>query len=335
MEKRSAVNPEGIRSNRPRLALSVVTYNNSHCLPVFLESLDRQVGVDWEALFFDNASADDTVPILERWSGARIQRSAENIGYSRGHNRNVEATDAEYLVLLNADLDLAPDTLSILARHLDDHPRDAIAGPQVFEGGNREVFPPRHFYPGEGMIPLRDKMPRRDIAWLNGCCFVMRRSVFEKVGGFDEDFFLYQGETDLCLRARREGHTLGYCRDARVVHLHRQSQRESTDYDYAVRVFEGSAVFWKKHYSAHDVERMARFQYAIASLLLARGGAIRRITGLDRELSESRLRARRDVCSRLLPGGPANYGLSPRILARQARLLVAWILQRHFPLDDY
>jgi GT2 family glycosyltransferase len=335
VEKRSAVTLEDSRSNKPRVTLSVVTYNNSHCLPVFLESLDRQVGVEWDALFLDNASTDATVPILEQWGHARVKRSTQNLGYSRGHNRNVEDTDAEYLVILNADLELAPDALSILVQHLDDTPRDAVAGPFVVEGGNREIFPPRHFYPGEGMIPLRDKMPRRDIGWLNGCCFIIRRSVFQDVHGFDEDFFLYQAETDLCLRVRREGHALGHCNEARVVHLHRQSQRESTDYEYAVRVFEGSAVFWKKHYSAHDVERMARFQSALASVLLARGGIVRRVTGLDKELSESRLRARRDVCRNLLPRNASRYRLSPRILARQARLLGEWIVRRRFPVDDY
>jgi GT2 family glycosyltransferase len=329
MEKR--LNPE-----KPRIALSVVTYNNAHCLPRFLESLDRQTGVEWEASFFDNASTDDTVRMLEQWGRGHIERNNENIGYSRGHNHNLKAANAEYLVVLNADLELASDALLLLAQHLDNHPRDAMVGPQVLEGGDREAFPPRHFYPGEGMILLDGEASRDEIAWLNGCCFVIRQTVFEKVGGFDEDFFLYQAETDLCLRVRREGHTLGHCRAAHVVHLHRQSQRESSEYEYVRRVFEGSAVFWKKHYSARDVQRMARFQYAAASLLLSGGGFFRRVTGLDRELSVSRLRARRDVCKDLLgqyqaPGGRLDF----RILARQARLVRDWIVRRRFPIDDY
>jgi GT2 family glycosyltransferase len=329
MEKRSAV-------ETPRITLSVVTYNNAHCLPKFLESLERQTCSDWEACFFDNASTDHTVNLLEEWGRGNIERNADNIGYSSGHNRNLKGAGTEYLVILNADVELAPDALRKLAQHLDEHPRDAMAGPQVLEGHNRDAFPPRYFYPGEGMIALSGGIRRREIAWINGCCFIIRRSVFETIRGFDEDFFLYQAETDLCLRARREGHTVGHCRAAHVVHLHRQSQRESDEYEYARRVFDGSAVFWTKHYSADDVHRMARFQYAISSLLLSHGELAHRVTGLHRELSAPRLRARRDVCHALL--GQYQDGMnpwSPRILARQARLGIEWVLRRRFPVDDY
>ena len=320
----------------PRVTISVVTHNNADCLPVFLDSLGRQSGIDWEARFFDNASSDNTVELLERWNRGRVTTSATNIGYSRAQNENLNGASAEYFVIMNADVELGDDVIRLLAEHLDAHPDQALAGPQIFEGPERQPFPPRRFYPGEGMIPLEGAIKRSDIAWLNGCCFIIRRSAFEQIGGFDEDFFLYQAETDLCLRIRRAGHALGHSENATVVHFHRQSQREISEYEYGRRLFGGSAVFWRKHYTVSDVAGMARFQYWMATILLRCGSPLRRVIHLDNRLDVERLRARRDVCREILDEGslPSRAG-ALKILSRQWRLAAEWIRRGHFPLDDY
>src|SRR5262249_27306405 len=172
----------------------------------------------------------------------------------------------------------------------------SLAGPRILEGSAKQPFPPRYFYPGEGMIALEPGLRRHEIAWLNGCCLIVRREAFERLGGFDPDYFLYQGETDLCLRARRAGYRIGYAGNTSVHHLHRQSQRELSDYEYARRIFQGSAVFWGKHYTSRDVLHMVRFQYWISRLVLGLGPMRRRLPELPAVLSEARLRARSDIC---------------------------------------
>ena len=323
---------------KPQVSVSVITYNSADCLPVFLESLRQQQGVRWEAFFFDNASRDGTRALIEDAALGKLVFNKVNIGYGQAHNRNVAACQGSYLLLLNPDLQFGPDLLQRLLRTLEEHPEYCLVGPHILEGPDRRPFPPRRFYPGEGMIALEPSLQRREIAWLSGCCMMIRRDVFDRLGGFDPDYFLYQEETDLCLRARRAGYSIGYADDAVVHHLHRQSQRELTEYEYAHRVFRGSALFWEKHYAPREVLGMVRFQYWMTWILLRFASIRGWLPEFPSVLGEARVRARNDICREWLQkrgfrrtGG----GRLLRIGLRQLRLLGGWIRQRKFPLDDY
>lgn len=322
----------------PRVAVSVVTHNNEGCLVAFLDALRGQRGSEWEAFFFDSASSDETLALLTAASTGEIHAHATNIGYGRGHNHNIGRSGTEYVLILNADLEFGPDMIARLVHHMDTHPAEAIAGPAILEGESKTLFPPRMFYPGEGMIPLEKGLRRREIAWINGCCMIVRRSAIESLGGFDADYFLYQAETDLCLRARRAGFTIGHAADVVVNHLHRQSQRDITEYAYGRKIFEGSAVFWRKHYSPGDFARMVRFQYWMSRLLLALGKPLALLPSMSHVLRSDRLRARRDVCADLLSmqaKGREPRAVPGRIVTRQSRVALEWLIRGRFPLDDY
>ncbi len=319
-----------------KVTVSVVTYNNAECLPEFLESLASQRGVDYECFFFDNASTDDTVELLTKTGQHDVRANCKNIGYSGAHNANLARATSEYFVVLNADLRFSPDMLRDLVAHLDANPAEAVAGPAVLEGNQMKPFAPRRFYPGEGMIPLEPQGTKHESAWINGCCMIIRRSSLEEVDGFDEDYFLYQAETDLCLRLRRAGYRIGHCNDVVVHHHHRQSQRDISEYEYGRRLYEGNSIFWRKHYSPADAAAIARFQRRVCGLLLNLHMPLEKLTKRA-AFSRDRLRARRDVCAELLET-PQLRGQASRlrpIAARQSRLALALIRRRRFPLDDY
>jgi GT2 family glycosyltransferase len=324
---------------RPQISVSVVTYNNAHCLPVFLDCLRSQKVVCWEAFFFDNGSRDATEEIIRNAGFGDFFVSETNIGYGRAHNSNAGKARGEYLLILNPDLRFEDDLFATLVADIEQRPEVALLGPQILEGPDHRPFPPRRFYPGEGMIPLEPGLRRGEIAWLNGCCLLVRREAFDVVHGFDTDFFLYQAETDLCLRARRAGYRLGHIDNAVVYHEQRESQRDLSEYDYSRRIFEGNAVFWSKHYDALDVVRMLRFQHWMCGLLLSMGKIRNRIPLPEYLLSDARLRARRDVCAELLGHdvGRAHAfpSISLRIAIRQIQLVLEWISRGRFPLDDY
>lgn len=324
---------------RPQISVSVVTYNSASHLPMFLESLRRQTAVTWEAFFFDNASRDETPELIRNAGLGALIPSEANIGYGRGHNRNFAQCRGSHLLVLNPDLQFGPELFAGLVNYLEEHPERSVAGPRVLEGAAKRLFLPRHFYPGEGMVALEAGLRRREIAWLSGCCLIIRRAAFETLAGFDPDYFLYQEDTDFCLRARRAGYLIGYAPKVEVHHLHRQSQAELSEYEYARRIFQGSAVFWAKHYPRTDVLRMVRFQYWTSRLLLGLGPARRWLPELPDVLSEARLRARGDTCREWLEKNGRRQigfaGLPGKIALRQCRLAVESIRQRRFPLDDY
>lgn len=325
-------------SSDPILSVSVVTYNNRHCLPAFLASFQRQRDVSWELFFFDNASRDGTAELIRQEAIGELVVSEENLGYGRAHNCNAIRCRGSYLLFLNPDLEFGPNLFSALLGYLEQHPEYGLAGPRILEGDLRQEFPPRRFYPGEGMVALEPGLRRDTIAWVSGCCLLVRRNLFDKLGGFDPGYFLYQEDTDFCLRARQAGYYIGHAGDTLVHHLHRQSQRELSEYEYRRRIFEGSALFWEKHYAPRDVIRMVRFQYWVTRMLLGLG-PIRWWLPLPAVLSEARLQARNDVClSWLEKRGCHRMWFSdiPRkILFRQCRIALEWIRQGRFPLDDY
>src|SRR5262245_62134944 len=193
----------------PQITVSVVTYNSESCLPQFLDSLRRQTDIAWEAHFHDNASTDGTVALLRQAGLGEVFVNDTNIGYGRGHNRNLSKSRGSYLLLLNPDLEFEAGLFNRLSDYLDRHADCAIAGPRIMEGVELRPFPPRYFYPGEGMVALERGLRRLDIAWISGCCVIIRRHVFESLNGFDPDYFLYQEDTDLCLRLRRAGYRIG------------------------------------------------------------------------------------------------------------------------------
>ncbi len=322
----------------PDVSVSIVTHNNEGCADDLIRDLEAQEGVSWEAFVFDNASGDATCEIVRRSKRVSVFESEENLGYSKGHNRNIKQAKSRHVLLLNPDVRFSPDTLSGLVAYLDRHPEVAMVGPRILEGDDRRHFAPRRFYPGEGMVALEPGFRRSSIAWLNGCCILARSDALGDLGGFDEDYFLYQAETDLCLRARRRGFVLGWTPKVVVHHIHRQSQRDISEYEYGRRLFEGSAVFWKKHFAPADILGMAQFQMGSSRVLSLAGKALERVSRLPPELNPDRLKARRDVCRELIASNPAAGKPTravARIALRQMRLAAESIRQGRFPLDDY
>jgi cellulose synthase/poly-beta-1,6-N-acetylglucosamine synthase-like glycosyltransferase len=189
------------------------------------------------------------------------------------------------------------------------------------------------------MIPLEPGLRREEIAWLNGCCLLVRREAFDMVHGFDTDYFLYQAEADLCLRARRAGYRLGHIDNSVVYHEQRESQRDLSEYDYSRRIFEGNAVFGTST-SPHSTS-FACFAFSTGcvgscSRWERRGNSSRclSISSLTRDSKHGATSV--PSCSAAHVGrARAVPSISLRIGMRQVRLVLEWVRRGHFPLDDY
>lgn len=318
----------------PDLSVSVVTHNSLHCLEALFRSLAAQRGVRWELFVVDNASTDGTAEWLRSHATGTVATNAENVGYGRAHNQNLDAFRGRHVLLLNPDLTFGDGLFASLAGFLDEHPQHAAVGPTVLEGPERRPFPPRRFYPGERAVPLEPGLRRSEPAWLSGCCLALRRDALRALGGFDPDFFLYHEETDLCLRARRAGYKIGWCAEAEVFHARQQSQVHLSGYEKERNLLAGTVQFWEKHYAESDVAAIARFRMRLASVKLALGRSL----GLPgAEQSRDYLSAERDVCRQWLADHPrsalaASAG-SLRVLLRQVRLTLEWARSGSFPVD--
>lgn len=214
-------------------------------------ALRAMEGLDAELVLVDNDSGDRSFEKMQTelaqadWAkGApiRLIQSGHNGGFGAGNNVGIRAgwsdgSKPDYVYLLNSDAFPAPDALQKLLTHLETHPRAGFAGSYIHgEEGDPHVtafrFPTlwselegaMRFGPVSRLlknksVPIGVPEQTQPVDWLAGASIMMRQSVLDEIGLFDETFFLYFEETELCLRAARAGHQTHYVRDSHVAHI--------------------------------------------------------------------------------------------------------------------
>lgn len=223
-----------------RIAAVIVNYNARDYLVECVRSL-RDAGIEL-IVVADNASTDGSVAALRAADATvTIVETGGNFGYGGGVNRGVAAVPAgpDVLLICNADLTVDPAAPKALVAALDAEPDLGIVGPRI-DNTDGTVYPSARTIPGPfdaaghaflGLIMPNNRFTRRyrmldwdhDIArrvdWISGACFAIRRDLFDRIGGFNEDYYMYLEEIDLCSRARAAGAAIGYEPAAHVVHV--------------------------------------------------------------------------------------------------------------------
>lgn len=218
-----------------RAACVVVTHD---ALPWIEQCLASVAGT--ETVVVDNGSSDGTPDVVrERFPAVRVVEE-ENRGLAAGWNRGIAETDAEHVVVLNADAWLVEDALSRLLSVADAHPRAAVVGPRLQNGDGTlqrsvrgyptlwrlatEYLYLRKLAPGSRALNAFygagfDHESEREVEWVMGACFLLRRRAYAEVGPFDERFFLFSEEVDWMRRAADAGWSVVFTPEARCVHV--------------------------------------------------------------------------------------------------------------------
>jgi len=215
-----------------KLSVIVVNYNDKNNLRECLSSLGESLlEIPWEAIVVDNCSSDGSIEFIKSFfSEVKVIENKENLGFSKANNKGIEQSRAAYILFLNPDTILFPNSLSLLLKEMRSNPRAAGVGPalldermnyQVSFGKKVDFFPElfqKLLMNRCEKYRLRHDFGRRDVGWLSGACLLVRRRALEEAGIFDERFFLYFEDIDLCLRMRNRGWKLIYFPQARVIH---------------------------------------------------------------------------------------------------------------------
>jgi len=224
----------------------VVNYNARDHLLACLASLG-DAGVR-DIVVADNASGDGSESaVRESFPDVHYHQTGANLGYGAGANRGVARADSssDYLLCLNPDARLEPGALDAMVAVLDRRTDVGIVGPLVVDTDG-SVYPSARTFPNLidavghavfGMIWSGNPWTRRyrmldrnaseaaDVDWVSGSCFLVRRSTWDAIEGFDEGYFMYAEDVDLCWRAHRAGWAVAFEPGAKVVH----AQGVSTD----------------------------------------------------------------------------------------------------------
>jgi GT2 family glycosyltransferase len=277
---------EAARAGEP-VAAVIVNYNAGAALADALRSLAGETGIDWQAVVVDNASSDGSANAIEQiapW--IRLIRNQDNVGFARGVNQGVAATTAPFVLLLNPDCTMTPGAVKVLLRVLRQDSACALVGPKILDPDGRvqgsargdpdmltglfgRTSALRRLLPGSAVAKRNvvDAGATKDsivVDWLSGACMLARRAALERVGGFDERYFLYWEDADLCRRLRAAGFDVRYAPEA--IAVHQVGRSSSTARQSSIRAFHRSAYLY---YATHVAPGAWNPKRPIARLLLS------------------------------------------------------------------
>ena len=212
----------------PRARIIIVSFNCADYLNRTLESLIAQEEGCFEVVIVDNASKDAqniVLPVGDR--RFELRRQAENLGFARANNIGAQGAATPWLITLNPDAFPRPDWLGRLLAAAEQHPDvDMFGSTQLFDHDPQMIDGEGDCYSAFGMVWRAGHRQRRGPPYFDGpvfspcaCAAMYRRSLFEQVGGFDEDFFCYVEDVDLGFRMRLAGGRAHQVGDAVVHHV--------------------------------------------------------------------------------------------------------------------
>jgi N-acetylglucosaminyl-diphospho-decaprenol L-rhamnosyltransferase len=221
-----------------RVTVVTVSFNTREELRRCLRSLADHATLPLQVIVVDNASADlSREMVLREFATVLLLEGVENLGFARAANRGLREARAPYVLFLNSDAEVRPGALETLVSLLDTRPEVGVVAPRtVGTDGTIQVSS------GPALTPLSEWRQRRLVrgvrgrvpaalaraerihgeehepAWVSAACLLARHDALLAVGGFDEAFFLYEEDVDLCVRVRRAGWRILFTPAAEVLH---------------------------------------------------------------------------------------------------------------------
>jgi len=238
-----------------QVTIICVTYKSR----TLIESLADTLRPFPHVLIIDNGSDDGTVPAIGRLlPQARIIERSDNAGFGRANNEAMAQVRTPFALLLNPDCDIKPDGLLTLLDTLRRYPSAGMVAPQSWrENQKPQKCFRRAFYDLCPRAPYRVADATCSAQWLNGCCLLLRTEAFRYIGGFDERFFLFYEDDDLCLRMRKAGFECLFEPAANAWHVGGASSAPSVRVSFvksfhyarsrhlAIREYQGNGAGWR------------------------------------------------------------------------------------------
>lgn len=259
--------------NKELLSVIIINYNTCQHLKACLDSIEQKAAK--KVVVVDNHSSDGSVEMVRSaYPWVELQANEINVGYGAAANQAIAGCASQYVVLLNSDTILKPGALQALIRYCDQHPQAAIVGPRLvnsdgtvqascypfptpldtfLENSTCAVFLGRwvrRYIPGVRKLYLRtwphDSV--RIVPWIKGAAYAIRVEAFNEVNGFDESFFMYFEDADLCFRLKKAGWQVHFAPVTTVVHVGGASTEPSRA-KMALQLLDSTYLLYQRHSS--------------------------------------------------------------------------------------
>lgn len=274
----------------PDATVIVVSFNTCEILRRCLKSLaGAGGGLSVETIVVDNASRDASADLVAReFPWVRLVRSETNLGFAAANNVGFELASGRYLVLLNPDAELRSDGLAQAIERMDENPRTGLAGARLVNrhgddepsarsfpslvnevlvlSGLAARFPHSRLF-GRFDRTWADPASAAEVDWVPGAFVIIRREALRAVGPFDERFFLYYEEVDLCRRLRAAGWAIWYWPEIVVRHLGGESAKtidgseiSSSGSQLVLWRMRSALLYYRKHHGYLNARLLATLE---------------------------------------------------------------------------
>jgi hypothetical protein len=305
------------------LSVIIVNWNSANYLRACLLSLYRETrGITFEVIVVNNDSHDDCKRILQEFPTVNLIEAGENLGFARANNLGYSRSNGEVLLFLNPDTEIIGDELARMAAHLRSHSTVGAVGARLLNSDGSlqtscvQAFPTvwnqlldfeflRRLFPTWrvwGMRALFDGQPP-DADAVSGACLMVKRSVFEVAGRFDEEYFMYADDLELCYKIRQAGYTVHCANDCQVIHHGGKSSAQQADSFSGVLQRESFALFFRKTRGAWYC---GAYRVAMTAIALIRLSTV--------------------ICFFLFAGARPLQGKAPRSVFRKWSRILGWAL---------
>lgn len=251
-----------------RVTAVVVTFNSAHCVDTLAASLARLRHV----VLVDNASSDGTAArVRAALPHATLVENGANLGFGAANNVGVQRAQTEFVLLVNPDCSFDPAAIAGLVACADRFPEASTIGPQLVDAQGRPE--PTYRWTSTGWA---SRGPAADapacVGFVTGACMLVRTEAMRRIGGFDEAFFLYYEDDDLCIRLQRDCGPLIVDPTQHVFHRSRGSvggpQRLRAEYTRGYHHIQSKFLFSSKHLGT-AVPAWRRWAYGLAAAIEA------------------------------------------------------------------
>ncbi len=253
------------------LSVSIVSWNAREHLERCLGSVFENVGgLDLEVFVVDNDSSDGTADMVgSRFPRVSFIRNPKNVGYGVANNQAFRLCSGRHVLVLNPDTLIRPGSLKGLVDFLDSHESAGVVGPKILNPDGSfqfscmrnvptllsEVFEltrlnrkfPKNRIIGSYYMTYCDPDSEREVSLLSGSCMMLRKTALDSVGGFDEGFFMYAEDMDLCHRVVRTGWQCWYFPGVQIVHVGGQSTKHIPE-ARLIHSQQGKYEFFRRHF---------------------------------------------------------------------------------------
>ena len=243
-------------------------YFLEQCLLSVQKAIDK---VDCEVFVVDNRSSDGSCDMVrQKFQWVKLIENKDNVGFSKANNQAMRIAKGEYILLLNPDTIVEEDTFEKCVNFMDNHPKAGGLGVRMIDGkGNflpeskrglptpevafYKIFGLSSLFPnskrfGQYHLSYLDEHQTHKVDILAGAYMLMRKTVLDKVGLLDEDFFMYGEDIDLSWRIRLGGYDNYYYPETRIIHYKGESTKKSS-INYVFVFYNAMIIFAKKHFS--------------------------------------------------------------------------------------